>query len=189
MHGSMAFNQGTIIVENAIIEEIFMDSDTGYVTISYGKLGDFDNIYKNVVTLIVSRQTVIRDQFGKDLSLWDLSEGMVIGAIISSVMTRSIPPQSRAFHITVVNNMDYSVTVDQVLWVDLINRFLYTGKASNPINQIRFVITRSTLILDRKGKRINLWNIRSGQTVRVEHATFQTASIPPQTTAYRIQVL
>lgn len=189
MHDSMAFNLSTIRVENAFIEEIYIDRGTGHVTISYDKLGDSDIIYNNVITLLVSQQTVIRDQFGQDLSLWDLKEGMIIDAIISPVMTRSIPPQSRAFNITVINNMDYSVTIDHVLRVELINRFLYTGEACNPINQIRFVITPSTLILDREGKRINLWNIRPGQTVRVEHATFQTASIPPQTTAFRLQIL
>lgn len=164
---------------NAFIEDIFTDRATGYVTIFYSQLGEFDIIYKNVITLIVGRQTVIRDQFGQNLTLWDLREGMIIDAITSSAMTRSIPPQSRAFNITVVNDMDFSVTVDQVLRVDLINKFLYTGEACNPVTQMRFVITPSTIILDRRVNRINLWNIRLGQTVRVEHATFQTASISP----------
>lgn len=189
MVDSMAFNQGTISVQNAFIEEIRIDRGAGYVTISYGELGDFDIIHMNVVILIVGRQTVIRDQFGQRLSLWDLSEGMTIDAVFSSAMTRSIPPQSQAFQITVVNDMDFSVTVGRVLRVDLSNRFLYTGRANDPLSQMRFVITPSTLILNRSGDRISLRNIRPGQTVRVEHATFQTASIPPQTTAYRVQVL
>lgn len=189
MHDSIAFNQLINRIENAFIEEILINEGEGYVTISYSRLGDFDIIYKSVVTLIVGRQTVIRDQFGQYLSLWDLREGMIINAIISSAMTRSIPPQTRAYHITIVNDMNFSVTVDRVLKVDLRNGFLYTGKASDPLNQMRFVITRSTLILDRKGNRINLWDIRPGQTVRVEHAIYQTASIPPQTTAYSVQIM
>ena len=50
-------------------------------------------------------------------------------------------------------------------------------------------MTDSTIILDRRGNRIQLENLRPGQMVRIEHATFQTASIPPQTTAFRVQVL
>jgi hypothetical protein len=189
MVDSMAFNQGTISVQNAFIEEISINRGVGHVTISYGESGDFDIVQMNVVTLIVDRQTVIRDQFGQRLSLWDLSEGMTIDAVFSSAMTRSIPPQAQAFRITVVSDMDFSVTVGRVLRVDLRNGFLYTGRADDPLSQMRFVITPSTLILNRNGNRINLWNIRPGQIVRVEHATFQTASIPPQTTAFSVQVL
>jgi hypothetical protein len=189
MYESMAFNQGVIRVQNAFIEEIFNDRNVGQITISYGELADFDIIYMNVVTLIVGRQTVIRDQFGQNLSLWDLREGMTIDAVFSSAMTRRIPPQSQAFLITVVNNTDFSVTVGQMHRVDLSNGFLYTGRANDPLSQMRFVITQSTLILNRRGDRINLSNLRPGQTVRVEHATFQTASIPPQTTAFKVQVL
>ncbi len=189
MYDSLTINRGTIRVQDALIEEISIDRGMGRVTISYEELGDFNIIHMNVVTLIVGRQTVIRDQYGQSLSLRDLREGMTIDAVFSTAMTRSIPPQSQAFRITVKDGMDSSVTVGQVLRVDLSNRFLYTGRAHDPLRQMRFVITRSTLILDRRGNRISLRNIQPGQTVRVEHATFQTASIPPQTTAFRVQVL
>ncbi len=189
MYDSLAINRGTIRVRDALIEEISIDRGTGRVTISYEELRDSNVIRMNVVTLIVGRQTVIRDQFGQNLSLRDLREGMTIDAVFSSAMTRSIPPQSQAFRITVKDGMDSNVTVGQVLRVDLNNRFLYTGTARDPLSQVRFVITRSTLILDRRGNRISLRSLRRGQTVRVEHAIFQTASIPPQTTAFRVQVL
>lgn len=181
--------QDTIRVRNALIEEIMIDRGIGYVTISYGKLGKSNIIHMNVVTLIAGRQTVIRDQFGQNLSLRDLEEGMTINAVFSSAMTRSIPPQTQALRITVTDDINYHVTVDRVLRIDLNNGFLYTGIANDPLSQMRFVITQSTLILDRRGNRINLRNIRPGQTVRIEHATFQTASIPPQTTAFRVQIL
>ncbi len=189
MVDSMAINQGTISVQNALIEEIMIDQGVGRVTISYGELGDFDIIHMNVVTLIVGPQTLIRDQFGQRISLRDLTEGMTIDAVFSSAMTRSIPPQSQAFRITVVSDMDFSVTVGRVLRVDLRNGFLYTGRADDPLSQMQFAITPSTLILNRNGNRISLRDIRLGQMVRVEHAIFQTASIPPQTTAYRVQAL
>jgi len=105
-------------------------------------------------------------------------------------MTRSIPPQSNAFRITVVGeNEPSNVTVGRVLSTDINNNFLYTGRANSISSIMRFVITDATRILDRRGNRISLRNLRPGQTVRVEHATFQTASIPPQTTAFNVQII
>ena len=73
--------------------------------------------------------------------------------------------------------------------IDLHNGFLYTGipgKIPNE-NQIRFVVTENTPILDRRGSRIRLRDLKQGDRVRVEHADFMTASIPAQTTAFAIK--
>lgn len=179
-----------IFVENALIEEINRDNRTTYVTISYEVMGDNCMTNVNVVRLVVSRNTIIRDQFGQPMSVRDLSEGMVIDAEFSSAMTRSIPPQSNAYRITVIgqNNL-YVITEDTVIGVDPNNNFLFTGNPYDIYDQMRFVVNESTVIRDRRGNRIRLTDLRPGQDVRVEHATFQTMSIPPQTTAFRIQVL
>lgn len=179
-----------IRVQNALIEEIFIANRTYYVTISYGVMGDFSMIHMELVTLIVSQDTIIRDQFGQNMSLRALREGMVIDAEFSSAMTRSIPPQTRAFRITVKNNAASSIfRVDRVLDVDTSNNFLYTGYDNDISSQMRFVITNSTGIWDRRGNRIRLRDLRPGQTVRVEHANFQTLSIPPQTTAFNVWLI
>lgn len=183
-------NDDAIFARNSVIEEIRIDRNTGFVTISYGVMGDFNMVHMELVTLIVTRETRIQDQSRRNLSLGDLREGMIVDAEFSSAMTMSIPPQSRAFRITVVNrNMTSNVTVGRVLWVDLRNRFLYTGNVTNQSSQIRFVITNNTAIFDSNGNRILLGNIRPGQRVSVEHANFQTQSIPPQTTAFQVQVI
>lgn len=179
-----------IFADNAIIEEIFIDNRTGFVTISYGVMGEFCMVHIELVTLVVSQDTIIRDQFGQSMSLRDLREGMIVDAEFSSAMTRSIPPQARAYRITVINQQNNSnITEDFVLSVDTINSFLYTGNANDIYSQMRFVINDSTMILDRRGNRIRLRDLRPGQRVRVEHANFQTMSIPPQTTAFVVQVL
>jgi len=54
---------------------------------------------------------------------------------------------------------------------------------------MRFVVSQATEILDQTGSSIPLSALQPGQMARIEHANFQTASIPPQTTAYRIQVI
>ena len=85
--------------------------------------------------------------------------------------------------------MQSSFTEDTVIEVDLANRFLYTGIPFDILSQMRFVVTDSTTIRDRRGRRIRLRDLRPGDFVRIEHANFMTMSIPPQTTAYDIQVL
>ncbi len=178
-----------IFIQDGLIENIYRDNRTGYVTISYSLSEDFD-MNMQIVTLIVSRGTRIRDQFGRHLRFQDLREGMIVDAVISSIMTRSYPPQSNAFIITVKNSeIPYDVTVDRIIEVDLDNSLLYTGDPNDMLDQMRFVVTDSTIILDNRGNMIQLEDLRPGQMVRVEHAIFQTASIPPQTTAFLIQVL
>lgn len=179
-----------IRVRDAIIEEIVMDRNAGYVTISYGDMGDFNMVHIKLVTLLVGRETIIQNQFEKELRLRDLKEGMIVDAAFSSDMTRSVPPQARAYKIVTVGEAKPSnVKTGRVLTVDVANSYFLTGRANDRSSQIRFNITDLTIILDQRGNRINLRDIRPGQTVRVEHANFMTMSIPPQTPAYRVQIL
>ena len=142
-----------------------------------------------VVTLVVSRDTVIRDQFGQGMTFRDLREGMMIDAEFSAAMTRSMPPQSRAYRITVINQMDTNITEGRVVDVDANNGVLLTGRPNDINSQMRFIITDATVIRNSRGRRIRLRDIRPGDFVVVEHANFQTASIPPQTTAFDVRVL
>jgi hypothetical protein len=190
LSGQKTVSRNRIRVRNALIEEIDYNNRSGLVTISYGVLGNYSMIFMEVVTLIVSRDTTIRDQFGQRISVRDLRVGMRIDAEFSTAMTRSIPPQTRAYRIVVKSEeASTAVTVDTVLEVDTRNNFLYTGSPRDITSQMRFVITNTTTILNRRGNRIRLGDLRRGETVRVEHANFQTPSIPPQTTAFQVRVL
>lgn len=180
----------TIIARGSVIEEIRMERNTGYVTIAYQSRGDSGITRKRLVTLVVTRDTVIRDRNGRNLRLSYLRVGMIVDAEFSSAMTFSIPPQARAYRITVVSrNTAANVTIGFVLSVELRNGFLNVASANNNLNIMRFVITDSTKILNRNGRQISLRDIRQGQRVRVEHADFQTRSIPPQTTAFVVQII
>ena len=177
-------------VLDATIERIYSSETTNYITISYIVVDQNFMVYKNFITLIVGPNTIIRDQFGENFPFNDLRIGMIVDADFSSAMTKSIPPQSMAFKITVsYKNWPFNGKMDRVLKVDVKNRFLYTGKADDIYSQVRFAITSSTQILDRTGNRIRLEALKPGQLVRIAHATFMTMSIPPQTTAFRVQLL
>lgn len=183
-------NNGVIRAQDAIIERIFTNNRIDHVTISYGVRGDFNMIKMELVTLIVGPDTIIRDQFGRNLRVRDLRVGMVVNAQFSCAMTQSIPPQANAFSIIVQSPRNETNTrIGTVLRVNTNNNFFVTGNPTNLSNQMRFNVNNSTVILDRRGNRIRLRDLRVGQTVRVEHAAFQTASIPPQSTAFRVQIL
>lgn len=182
-------NKDAIRTQNATIEEIRIIRDIGYVTISYGAMGEYNRFHKELISLVVTGETIILDSYGNYLSLINLREGMFVDVEFSSAMTRSIPPQTKAFRIFVINmNSESLITEGRVLTVDFRNRLLYTGDANDMLSQMRYVITDTTLILDRDGNEIPLRNIRPDQWVRVEHAIYQTLSIPPQTTAFVVQI-
>lgn len=56
-------NDDIIRIRNLIIEEICTDRNTGFVTISYGVKGDFNMIHMELVTLIVSRDTIFQTTY------------------------------------------------------------------------------------------------------------------------------
>lgn len=186
-----------INIQDAIIEEIIYDNRVSYVTISYGVLNDFNMINMTLVRLVVDENTTIRSRQGRNITAMDLRVGNVVDASFSAVMTRSIPPQSRAYMITVVQgqlnpNPDQcfsNIVEDRIMEIDINNNFIYTGVQDDIFSQIRFVVSNKTDIFDRIGNRIRLRDLRPGKMIRVEHADFMTASIPPQTTAFRIWVL
>ncbi len=186
-----------INVEDAVIEEISRDNGTSYVTISYGVLGDFNMINMELVRLVVDRNTNIRDRRGRRMSVRDLRVGNVVDASFSTAMTRSIPPQSRAFSISLVREYvnpgpwfpNPNIIEDRIMEIDRNNNFLITGNPNDMMSQMRFVVDRNTEIFDRRGNSIRLRSLRPGQMVRIEHADFMTMSIPPQTTAFRIWLI
>lgn len=179
-------------VENALVEEVVTTGrDTGHIIISYAVPRRNGMISIELFRLNVSRNTVILNSSGIPIGLRNIQKGMWIDARFSPFITRSNPPQSNAFLIMVRRQVQppSSVTTDRIARVDTMNRFLYTGNPRNINSQTRFVITDSTVILDRNGNPIRLWALRPGQMVRITHANFQTASIPPQTTAFYVQLI
>ena len=184
------WERNIITAENALIENINWDRRSSYVTISYGVMDRNMIMNMQVVTLIVGRDTIIRDSTGRLMSFRNLREGMIVDAVFSAAMTRSIPPQSRAFSITVVRENNQSAfTEGRVMEVNPEFEFFITGNPFDIYSEMRFNVSDSTIIRDRRGRRIRLSELRPGDFVRVEHATFQTMSIPPQTPAFEVQVL
>lgn len=190
-HGMIYLNDTILRVENAIIQEVYTNTEkTGYVLISFEVSGENNLIYMQEVRLNVGDKTIIIDEMGMPLNLYDLRKGMRIEADFSSAMTRSIPPQSNAYRIVVLQEApSVNITTDRVVSVDTNNSFLITGNPYDMYDQRIFTISNVTAILDPNNNAIPLEAIQPGQLVRVEHAIFETLSIPPQSPAYLVQIL
>ncbi len=192
-------NRGTISqkgnimhVENALVEEVSTpNSRTGYLLVSYAVFRPNQMTFIELLRLNISNSTAILNSLGLPMCLCDIRKGMWIDSLFSPIMTRSIPPQSTAFLIVARREPQspLSITTDRIAMVDVPNNFLYTGNPNDINSQMRFSISQTTTFSDRNGNPTSLRSLRPGQMVRVTHANFQTASIPPQTTAFHVQLL
>lgn len=178
-----------IRVSDAVIEEINRNGNATFVTIVYNDCERCRGPEK-IVRLVVNRDTIIRDERGRNIRPGELERGMVVAAIFSSAMTRSIPPQSQAFSIRVKSRPNMNkVTVGRIVEVNKRQNFVITASSFNPVSRIRFNVSENTVILDALGRRIRLSMLFPGLRVRVEHAGFMTASIPPQSPAFVIRII
>lgn len=179
----------TINISNGRIEDISSERGTTFVTVTYMS-GSGNRRNEQTVRLVVSSRTVVLNTNGLPVPATALRRGMIINATVSSEMTRSIPPQANAYIIRIVRRpQPDSVTTGRIFDIDRNNRSFTTISDRDVSSIIRFNVPENVIILDRLGRRMNFSGLNSGMRVRVRHANFMTASIPPQTTAFEIRVL
>ena len=182
-------NRNVIRVFSASIDAISRDRNTTLVTISYRDcIGCAQP--RGSVRLVVNQETDIYDERGRSMRAGELERGMIVDASFSSAMTRSIPPQAQAFSIRVTRRANRTeTTTGRIIEVNTRNNFILVLRSQNPAAAIRFNISPDTNIYDIFGRQTRLSSLRPGLRVRVEHATFMTVSIPPQTTAFTVRVI
>ena len=186
-----------IYISNGTIEEISTEGRNTLVTVVYReRRGDgledrrAPQRTEQRVRMVVEPRTIIVHSQEAFLPASDLRVGMVINAAISSAMTRSIPPQAVAYLIEIINDGQMEeTTVGRILEVDRNNRSFTTISDRDLSTVIRFQVPDNARIFNRAGNPMNFLGLGVGMRVRVRHANFMTASIPPQTTAFEIQVL
>ena len=192
---------------------------TGHIRISYRVGDPNHLIRIEFLRLNIDGRTQIRSRVGQSARLRDIRPGMWVDAEFSPAMTRSDPPQAQALRIVVQRGAPLpqfppfpqlpqfppipqfpqlpppqpsppkATTTGRVIHVDMNNRLVTTGSPFNMGRQMRFAITGRTIILNRNGNRIPLRMLWPGQLVEVEHASYQTMNIPPQSPAFRIRVI
>ena len=182
-------NRNVIRVFSAVIQEVSRERNTTFVTISYNDCIGCSRS-SDSVRLVVNQDTDIYDERGRSIRASELERGMIVDANFSSAMTRSIPPQAQAFFIRVTRRSNRNeTTTGRIIEVNTRNNYILLLRNQNPSSAIRFNISPNTVILDLFGRPIRLSSLRPGFRVRVTHASFVTASIPPQTTAFNVQVI
>lgn len=176
-------------ITNGRIEDISRGGGTTYVTVSYN---DCRSCARNsqTIVLIVGNTAKVFNEKGAPIPPSFLRVGMLIDASYSSALTRSIPPQASAYTIRITNS-DFSsgTTIGSIISIDSAKRSFSTISNGNPLSMIQFHLADNAGIFDRFGRPTNLSSLRQGMRVRVRHANFMTASIPPQTTAFEVQIL
>lgn len=179
----------TFSIANGTIQDISFDRDTTFVTVTYMDTRDRRR-NEQTLRLVVRPRTVILNPNGIPVPATTLRIGMTINATVSTAMTRSIPPQTNAYVIRIVRrqSMD-NIVVGRILDVNRNNRSFTTISDGDAASIIRFNVSENARIIDRFGRSINFARLSPGMRVRVRHADFMTASIPPQTTAFEIQIL
>lgn len=186
-----------IRAKNAVIEEISLGGMSSFVTIFYDGEKDWQNNRRHEnhgqkLTLVISKSTRIKDQFGNPIGVRNLRVGMVVDARFSAAMTKSIPPQAAAYSVSIVKESK-STIIEEGRVVEVGrrrgNEFILTGSPRNPNRQMKYTIGPRTKIRDRWGNPITLRAIRLGQIVRIERESFQTLSIPPQSRAVTVQIV
>lgn len=182
-------NRSTTHITNGMIDDIRSDRGNTFVTVSHFSWVN-NRRTEQTVRLVVGPRTVILDENGNPVRANTLTTGMTINAVISSAMTRSIPPQATAYLIRIVRRpRSENTTTGRILEIDNRNRSFTTISDGDRSSIIRFNVPADTQIFDRNGRSINFSRLAPGMRVRVRHASFMTASIPPQTTAFEIRVL
>lgn len=86
-------------------------------------------------------------------------------------------------------NSPDTITVGRIISIDSRNRSFSTISNGNPSSVIRFNVPMQAKIFDFLGRPVRFSSLTPGLRVRVRHASFMTASIPPQTTAFEIRMI
>ena len=176
-------------ISNATIEEISKDRNNTLVTAVYRDRRN-NKGEEQRIRMVVGPGTVVVNMEGNRANEADLSVGMVVNAILSNAMTRSIPPQAEAFFVEIVRGgMENSTTVGRIVDIDRMGRNFTTISDGNFTSIIRFNVPANTPITNRMGRNMDFNGLVPGMRVEVRHANFMTASIPPQTTALEVKVL
>ena len=176
-------------ITNGTIENISSDRGNALALVTYmGRRGNQRE--EQTVRLVVSPRTVILNTRGEPVPVSALREGMTINASFSSAMTRSIPPQTNAYLIRIVGRpMPDNITIGRILDINRNNRSFTTISDRDFSTVVRFNTSDNTLFFDRFGRPMQFTRLNPGMRVRVRHANFMTASLPPQTTAFEVRVL
>lgn len=130
---------------------------------------------------------------GKAIELKDIKADDNIRVIHSLAMTRSLPPQTAAYEIEVVDEEAAQVPETAELEgtiaeVDAEAGHVTIGDEKDINAQTILLVSEETEIVDKDGKTLKLEDLEKGMEIKAVTKNMMTMSIPPQTPAVKITV-
>lgn len=158
-----------------------------------------EDVYTNYIILNIDDSSVLTNA-GAPIKLTDLTEGMTVSVTHSTVMTRSLPPQTTAYSINVLETESpvlENVTLEDVQIVEVkktdFGYDVVVGKNASPEDigsQTIIHVNEDTVIRHEKNKRLYTpEDLEKGMKVKVVHSPIMTLSLPGQTLGFEIVIL
>lgn len=192
----------SVTIAKATIQEVNLESSQ--VTIlPEGR----ENTFTNYIVLNVSEETVIQAEKNRRFyQINDLETGMSVSVTHSSMMTRSMPPQTPALSITLLESETSTEVVPDAELQNVIlenrvvtevhpskNYFVVVpkGKDATDINHQEIIRYSNTTKLNylNSNKKPNVNSLKVGQELTLTVGPAATLSLPPQMIALEITVL
>ena len=186
-----------VTVPQATIKEVLMDSNQ-IVILPEG----LDDTPAHYLVLTIDSKTIIKDSEAvRTYTLKELKEGMTLSVEHSSMMTRSIPPQTLAYNITLLTKLETPETSNEDVLPSLLltnmnivsinadeEYFIVAPKGEDqedPNNQTILRYSKDTLMNANANQNIST-SLKVGDLVTVKVGPTATLSIPPQMLALEI---
>lgn len=143
------------------------------------------------VKLLIDNKTEIVNEKGEKLYTKDLKEGIKVKAYYGPAVTRSLPPMSVAEKIVVMDEKLGAVEIEGKIAEIKESKggimTLIKGKGVN--SEVNLVIDNKTEVVNEKGKKLSIKDLKKGITVKAFYGPIVTASLPPVSTAQKIVVM
>ncbi|GMQ56460.1 hypothetical protein AN1V17_08530 [Vallitalea sediminicola] len=153
------------------------------ITVKYGE---------NSIIFLVNNDTKIVDpSTKKELNVEDIKEGDRLVVLHDSKMTRSLPPQTYAYRINVVNTdqVEENKIEGEVSEVkETKNGHMITVGYGEEQTIIFHINAETKITYQATDKKADITDIDKGDKLLVKHNNIMTASIPPQTLALEIEI-
>lgn len=149
-----------------------------------------ENFDMGEIRVVVSDETVIKDENGKSLSVDELDKSKQLNIRLSDAMTLSLPPMSNALEITQTGELAKAVIEGKISEIVKDS----DGKVVQLIldnNKVALNVDDSLKIKDfrESDSREKAPELEVGMYVRAETAGISTRSIPPQYPTFKINIL
>ena len=125
-----------------------------------------------------------------------IEAGMTLAVGYDVAMTMSLPPQNTARFIRVENLPMEEVEVqpaEEVAFSGIITEIdgelITVGDPAEDVNAVCLVMAEDTVITDVNGAAASLSDLKVGMEIKGAHSSVATFSIPPQSAAYRVEIV